>query len=86
MPLELTVMSFESVKMEYVASVEYQEEQLKDLANVPSLIIRRVGEQDTIWNLAKHYNSTCELIRRANSLEDGDPIQTGDLILLAKQR
>ena len=86
MPLEVKVMSFETVKLEYVASVEYKEEQTKDLGSLPSLIVRRVDSQDSIWNLAKRYNSTCELIRRANAMDESDDIHVGDLIILAKQR
>ena len=38
----------------------------------PSVIIRSVGKQDSLWDLSKRYGSTVSAIKRLNKLE-GEP-------------
>ena len=47
----------------------------------PSLIVIRLGTE-SLWNVAKKYGSTCELIESANP----GPINPGDLILIPRGR
>lgn len=56
-------------------------EPLPDAADRPSLIVRRAGSQDRLWDLAKAVGSTVRAIREANGLED-DSMEEGALLLI----
>ncbi len=51
-----------------------------DTADRPSVILRTVGEGDTLWSLAKGCRTTAEAIRAANGLEDDAPL-TGMILI-----
>ena len=56
-------------------------EPLQEAADRPSLIVRRAGSQDRLWDLAKAAGSTVRAIREANSLED-ECLEEGTLLLI----
>ena len=56
-------------------------EPLQEAADRPSLIVRRAGSQDRLWDLAKAAGSTVRAIREANSLED-ESLEEGTLLLI----
>ena len=39
--------------------------------NRPTLILRSVGDEKSLWDIAKAYGTTMEEIRQANELEEG---------------
>ena len=54
-------------------------EKVAPAADRPSLILRRVGDE-SLWDMAKHYGSTEDAIRKANGLTD-DPVPGQILII-----
>jgi hypothetical protein len=50
-------------------------------SDLPSLIVVRAGDDATLWQMAKRYHSTCELISMVNHLESGDQI-AGKILLI----
>ena len=47
-----------------------------------SIIIYVVGEGDTLWSLAKKYNTTVADLAKINSFEESDHIETGQKIII----
>jgi len=58
----------------------------KDLSKAPSLVLRCVGTDETLWDLAKKYNTTISGILTANALEDDASVPAGRLLLIPKKR
>jgi len=58
----------------------------KDLSKAPSLVLRCVGNEETLWDLAKKYNTTIPGILTANALDDGASVPAGRLLLIPKKR
>jgi hypothetical protein len=84
-PVELHTRVFKNVHINPVYSVNLNDEMPKDSAKLPSIVLCRVGSDDTLWNLAKRYNSTRELIHLTNEFE-GDTPDPGSLLVIAKKR
>ena len=85
-PVELRVREFVNTDISPVTGVVLNEENAKTSAGKPSLILRRVSQDDSLWSLAKKYNSTRDLIRRANMIEEAEDITANDLLIIAKKR
>ena len=52
--------------------------------NAPSVVLYRYKPSDTIWNIAKKYLSSSEIIRDINEIEDETQIEEGRMILIPK--
>lgn len=51
----------------------------------PSLVLRRIGEDETLWDVAKAYRTDPALILQANDLKEGEPLPEG-MVLIPKTR
>ena len=81
-PVELTVTCVDQTTLDRLEGLEYDEEQKRDLADVPSITVVRTEETCDLWSLAKSHFSTEGLIREANGLEpDGQPAAGGILLI-----
>jgi hypothetical protein len=58
----------------------------KDLSKAPSLVLRSLGREETLWMLAKGYNTTMADILAANGLESEGDIPREKLLLIPKKR
>ena len=47
-----------------------------------SIIIYIVSDGDTLWKLAKRYNTTVSELERLNELEDVNNIKAGDKLII----
>ena len=57
----------------------------RDTSAQPSIVLRMVGEQERLWDIAKAYATTQQDIMQANDLEDGT-VPGGKLLLIPKKR
>ncbi|NLK22025.1 MAG: DUF3794 domain-containing protein [Epulopiscium sp.] len=55
------------------------------LMNMPSLIIYMVQDGDTLWKIAKRYNTTIEELTAINDIEDPEKIYKGQKLLIIKK-
>lgn len=56
-----------------------------DLSNAPSIIVYICKDGDTLWNIAKKYNTTeCE-IAELNDLKPEEPLKAGKCLILEKK-
>ncbi len=56
----------------------------EDLEKYPSITVYLVKQGDTLWELAKKYNTTVKDIQELNGLELADPLHSGQKILIVK--
>lgn len=62
------------------------EEEDKDRAAAPSLILRKLGSGETLWAIAKQYRATREGILAVNELSDESQITPDKLLLIPRAR
>ena len=79
---QLALMELRSVSVEHIESVDIDEETKLDAGDGPNLTVTRSGGGRDIWDLAKAYLSTPELIQRTNGLE-GEP-EEGTVLLIPR--
>lgn len=58
----------------------------KSLTGAPSLVLRCKGKQETLWDLAKRYNTTIATILAANELEAECDVPEEKLLLIPRKR
>ena len=66
-----------------IASAQMSE---ADLSALPSLVLRSLGPEETLWDLAKHCRSTVPMILAANGLEGEEDAGAGHLLLVPRKR
>ena len=69
-----------------ITSAKVNTETPKEMAGVPSLVLRCLGKQETAWDLAKRYNTTIGVILAANQLEAEEDIPQDQLLLIPRKR
>ncbi|AKL97138.1 LysM domain-containing protein [Clostridium aceticum] len=69
--------------IDVVANVEELEE-LVDVTKRPSLTIYFFQEGDSLWKIAKKYNTTVQHIMESNEIEKPEDIKAGDEIIIEK--
>lgn len=62
------------------------EEEAQDHGPAPSLILRKIGEGETLWAVAKQYRATREGILSVNELADESQITPDKLLLIPRAR
>ena len=80
-PVELSINAAAASEFTYVSEMELDENENTEETERPSLIVIRLGTE-SLWNVAKKFGSTCELIESANP----GPVNPGDLILVPRGR
>ena len=61
-------------------------EAASDSAKRPSLILRRFRPDETLWDIAKQYQTTASAIREANNLEDKSPLPEDVMLMIPRVR
>lgn len=76
----LTIKVCYKVKKECVTDVIEGPSEVKEKKS--SVTIYVVGEDDTLWDLAKKYNTTMDELNRLNELEGNENIKSGDKLII----
>lgn len=69
-----------------LTSAKINTETPKDLSKAPSLVLRGLGRQETLWELAKRYNTTVPIILKANELKEETDAPREKLLLIPRKR
>lgn len=67
-----------------IGKVEEKEGIVLDYSTLPAVTVYVVGKNDTLWKVAKKYNTTVDAIAKLNKIENPDNIHEGDKILIMK--
>ncbi len=84
-PVECAVSSSRRRRCLCVSGGERQEE-AQERENTPSLILRKMGEGESLWEVAKQYRATREGILSVNDLADESQITSDRLLLIPRAR
>ncbi|MBQ6553909.1 MAG: LysM peptidoglycan-binding domain-containing protein, partial [Firmicutes bacterium] len=70
----------------FTAVTEVRERSMPDgfLEKLPSVTVYIVKKGDTLWKLAKRFNTTVSEIARVNEIEDPDLIYPGERLIILK--
>lgn len=68
-----------------LVDLEFDEKNKIDKTNKPSVVVYIVKEGDTLWKIAKKYNTTVEEIMSLNNLTS-DEISPGKRLIIAKRK
>ena len=68
------------------ASIASAQMEAAELTGLPSLVLRSLGPEETLWDLAKHCRSTVPMILAANGLEGEEDAEAGHLLLVPRKR
>ena len=72
------------MQIQNIESAEFRPIDTEELESRPGIVGYFVQQGDTLWNLAKKYNTTVENIKEVNYMEK-EGINKGDKILIFKQ-
>lgn len=82
--VDFSYLALTTVRMSGVIGAEVTEEEDGGEGEMPSIVLRSVGEE-RLWDLAKAYRTTRAEILRANELESGEGL-SGRLLLIPRKR
>ena len=83
--VDFRLLVLEPVRVSGISSVALEETACRELAEMPSIVLRQMTGQEGLWDIAKAYFTTIEEIMRANDLTDED-VAVGQLLLIPKKR
>jgi len=78
--VDISVRCVEEKKLQTIIAAQTEQKEGKQ-EDLPSLIVRRISGETTLWDVAKKAGTTVQAIQDANSL-DGDTLQNGMLLLI----
>ncbi|MFW5672434.1 MAG: LysM peptidoglycan-binding domain-containing protein, partial [Acetivibrio ethanolgignens] len=73
-----------SSKEEIITEIKEEGSLLDKLSGLPGLVGYIAGEKESLWDIAKAFNTTLESIMELNELET-EAVKPGDKLLLMKQ-
>lgn len=83
-PLECTLDSGRVNTYLCVCGGEYEDEASSVV--MPSLVLRRIGSDESLWSVAKAYRTTCRAILDVNEINDEQHIPHDKLLLIPRHR
>ena len=85
-PVEFRVRVTTRSKTPCLRAVRLLADTPKNLVDAPSLVLRSLGKEESLWMLAKQYNTTVADILAANELESEHDVSRESLLLIPKKR
>lgn len=83
-PVEFELENVEEGRYLSVCGGEPAEE--TDVRQCPSVVLRKIGQDETLWSVAKQYRTTCASILQVNEIEDERKIPLDRLLLIPRCR
>ena len=78
--LSISAKVFSEESKVFISDVLESDEDIKDKKS--SITIYVVGKGDTLWEIAKKFNSTVDAITKINNIDNADMIYPGEKILI----
>jgi len=76
----------ENRKLQMMTVGGIQQEEWEERPAFPSVVLRRCTDGESLWDIAKSYNTTTGELCLANGLEDCETAPLGKLLLIPKKR
>ena len=58
----------------------------KNTSDLPSIILKLFDEDENLWDIAKRYSTTVDVIRSANDLSEDGKCAAGQMLLIPRKR
>jgi hypothetical protein len=58
----------------------------RDTASMPSVVLKLFDKDESLWEIAKRYSTTVEVVRAANDLGEGEDCRAGQMLLIPRKR
>lgn len=84
--VEFSIQALTQKKRVCISSVKVNTDAPKDFSGAPSLVLRGLRQEETVWDLAKQYSTTIPEILSANELEEETAIPRDQLLLIPRKR
>lgn len=82
--ISLDTIIFNKVKENVIVDIDEREFTKEEIDNMCSMIGYRVKDNDTLWTIAKTYNTTVDMLKEINNIVDKE-IKTGDKLLIVRK-
>lgn len=83
--LDLDVEIYETSELTILEEVSVSDMTKEEIDSFPSMTVYQVRKGDTLWNLAKRYNTTVKDIEELNDLGDTESLSAGQKIIILKK-
>jgi hypothetical protein len=80
----LDTLIFNKLKENLILEIEEREFTKSEKEKMCTMVGYRVKEKDTLWSIAKKYNTTVDMLKEINKIVDKD-IKTGDKLLIVRE-
>ena len=85
-PVDFVMEQRKMKKIGCVRSARCEENKPKDLSAMPSLVLRRRKQGESLWQIAKQHNTACRDILLANGCREENELNENSLLLIPKRR
>lgn len=75
---------YKKVSKKVIANVEEKEGIALDYNSLPTATLYVVSTGDTLWRIAKRYNTTVDALAKLNNIDNAEKINVGDKLLILK--
>lgn len=83
---DFTVESAERKQLLGLADLTLDTEHPKDVSQLPSIVLKLFDEAESLWDIAKRYSTTVDVIRAANELPEDCACNAGQMLLIPRKR
>lgn len=83
--MTLDVNVLEEKIMDIISQIDLEEFPIEDIEAFPSVIIYVIQNGDTLWKIAKKFNTTIDALVEINGIQDPDCIIAGDKLIILKR-
>lgn len=84
-PVQFEICPSTRFKSSSVCGASWDEEGERDLSALPSIVVHHALENETIWNMAKKYCSSKELIIEVNGIEEDMEPEAGRILIIPRK-
>ena len=83
---DFTVESAERKQLLGLVDLTLDTEHPKDVSQLPSIVLKLFDEDESLWDIAKRYSTTVDVIRAANELSEDCACSAGQMLLIPRKR
>ena len=83
--LDCKVDVYEEAQLNVLEEIDFEDMSKEEMDAYPSMTVYQVKKGDSLWNLAKRYNTTIKDIQELNDIDAADDLKEGQKIIILKK-